>query len=151
LVARACGASGLVGGQVLDLLGEGREATEAAVRGIHERKTGALMGAALELGGLLAGAPEPARRKLAEAGRRAGLAFQIADDLLDLTGSLDELGKSAGKDEAAAKLTYPRAVGVEAARREARRLADSVRSTLVELGAPETFLELVNRLVERSA
>jgi len=126
LVAEAIGSRGMVGGQVEDLEATGADPDGARLERIHGAKTGALLGAAVELGALLAGAAPAPRTEFAGFGRRLGLLFQIADDILDVTGSAASLGKSPGKDAAAGKLTYPGVYGLEAARRERDRLAASL-------------------------
>jgi len=115
-LTRAAGAAGMVGGQLLDLEAESREISATELESIHRAKTGALLAASLRLGGLAAGAEPPALRALVRYGESLGLAFQIADDLLDLTGSDDVLGKTAGRDLSLQKATYPALFGVEGAR-----------------------------------
>ncbi len=123
LVAEAIGSRGMVGGQVEDLAATGAAPDAARLERIHGAKTGALLGAAVELGALLAGAADATTAEFARFGRRLGLLFQIADDILDVTGSAAALGKSPGKDAAAGKLTYPGVYGLDAARRERDALA----------------------------
>ena len=106
----------MVGGQVADLENEGGTPTAGLVESIHRRKTGALINASVRVGGLVAGADRAAMDALTRYGRAAGLAFQIADDILDEVSDAATLGKAAGKDRAQGKLTYPRAVGLDAAR-----------------------------------
>jgi farnesyl diphosphate synthase len=137
----------MVGGQVLDLEGERQAPDLERVRGIHRRKTAALIRASLEIGAILGGAGPPARRALAAYGEALGLAFQIVDDCLDLTSTPEELGKSPGKDQAAAKLTWPSCVGIEASRDEAVALAEGARRELTALsGLPG--LESAGRFLE---
>jgi geranylgeranyl pyrophosphate synthase len=121
LVARAVGSVGMVGGQVEDLEAAGQGVDPDRLDRIHRAKTGALLSASVELGALLANADEGTVAAFADFGRELGLAFQIADDILDVTGTAESLGKSPGKDAAADKLTYPRVYGLDAAR---RRLSD---------------------------
>lgn len=132
-LCEAAGTRGMVGGQVADLEaeraenGEGEAVTLDVVRGIHERKTGALLTASLRLGAIAAGADEPLLGTLRDVGRRLGLAFQIIDDVLDEEGEVADLGKTPGKDRAQGKATYPRAVGVARSRQAAEELvADAV-------------------------
>jgi len=129
-LCRAAGTRGMVGGQVADLEAEVRQ-TESSdglppdldvVRGIHERKTGALLTASLLLGALASGADEDLLARLREIGGRLGLAFQIVDDVLDEEGHVSELGKTPGKDREQGKATFPAAIGVAASRVEAARL-----------------------------
>ncbi len=133
-LAHASGSAELVGGQVLDLAGERRRLGAAAVRAIHVRKTGALMGAALSLGAIAGGADRAATRRLAAVGRDLGLAFQIHDDLLNRQGTLAQLGKRAGTDDARGKATWPRAVGEARARLDAGRLFERVLAQVGGLG-----------------
>ena len=121
-LAEAAGWAGMVGGQVKDLAGEGQAPELERVHAIHSGKTAALISACFRLGALAAGGAPEAVARLGEAGRDFGLAFQIVDDLLDLQGSTAELGKQAGSDTEARKLTWPAAVGVEASRRDAAEL-----------------------------
>jgi len=134
VLARAAGSEELVGGQALDLSAQGRATSARAVREIHLRKTGALIAAALDLGGIAGGASAAQRRTLARAGRELGLAFQIHDDLLNRLSSLGRLGKRSGTDEARGKATYPRAVGEARARLEAARLFQAALGRVLGLG-----------------
>lgn len=137
IVAELCaaaGGGGMVGGQLLDLAAEGRSTTLDELEGIHRLKTGALLALAPRLGGLAAGADERALTALDVYGRSLGLAFQIADDILDVTGSTDVLGKTAGRDTQLEKATYPALAGVEEAARRARREADVARAALEAVG-----------------
>jgi len=133
LVAEAVGSTGMVGGQVEDLEAAGGPADEAALERIHRAKTGALLGAAVELGALLAGAPAPRQEEFGRFGRNFGLLFQVADDILDVTGTAEQLGKSPGKDAAAGKLTYPSVHGLEEACRRRDALAAELRRFAREL------------------
>jgi geranylgeranyl diphosphate synthase type II len=134
VLAYAAGSRELVGGQVLDLEAEGTRATGKLVTEIHRRKTGGLISAALVLGGIAGGASPPGLRTLARVGRDLGVAFQIQDDLLNLSSSLERLGKRAGTDAARRKATYPRAVGEERARAEAARLYLRVLDRVERMG-----------------
>jgi geranylgeranyl pyrophosphate synthase len=118
----AGGLRGMVGGQWLDLAAEGRDLDAGQLAEIHRGKTGALIRACCELGGMAAGANPTQMAALTGFGRDVGLAFQVADDLLDATGSSEELGKTAGRDALLAKSTYVSLLGVEGARAEAERL-----------------------------
>ena len=126
LVAEAIGSRGMVGGQVEDLAATGGPADAHRLDRIHGAKTGALIGAAVELGAMLAAAGGARRGEFAAFGRHLGLLFQVADDILDVTGTAASLGKSPGKDAAAGKLTYPGVFGLDEARRELDRLAGSL-------------------------
>jgi len=133
-LARAAGAEGMVGGQQLDLEGEGSTSTVEKAAAIHEKKTAALLRAAVLLGAILAGASDEDVDALGEYGRALGLAFQVADDVLDATSSAEDLGKSPGKDLAAGKITYVAAVGVDEALKRARELADEAVAALAAFG-----------------
>ena len=143
LVATAVGPGGMVGGQQEDLDAERQPVTAARVRSIHRKKTAALIAASLTAGALLAGAGEQLRAKIHDAGIDVGLAFQGADDLLDVTASSDQLGKSAGKDAAAEKATWLRVDGFEGAQRRTERYGRRGQKQLAEAlggGAPATRL-----------
>lgn len=118
-LCRAAGAGGMVGGQALDLEAEGRAVTLEELEAIHRRKTGALLAAAPVLGGLAAGAGPATCDALGTYGEALGLAFQIADDILDVTGETAVLGKTAGRDTELEKATYPGLEGLDGARRRA--------------------------------
>jgi geranylgeranyl diphosphate synthase type II len=132
----AIGTSGMIGGQVDDLLAGGgaRQVDEAAVRSIHERKTGALLRACPVIGGVLAGAEPATLARLGAYGSDLGLAFQIVDDILDIEGTSQVLGKSAGKDVAAGKATFPAAIGVARSREMAEELGARAVRTARDLG-----------------
>jgi farnesyl diphosphate synthase len=115
VLARAAGAAGMVGGQMLDLAAEGAQLDEAEIRRLSGMKTGALIAASCEMGAILADAGESARAALAAYGRHLGLAFQIADDLLDVEGAAAELGKAAAKDAARGKATLVALLGTDGA------------------------------------
>jgi geranylgeranyl diphosphate synthase type II len=133
-LARSAGYYGMVGGQVDDILGEGKKPTLSRVLSIHRRKTGALLAVALRLPAVLAGSSPQTLRALDRYGRDAGLAFQIVDDVLNETGDAKTLGKAVGSDQARGKLTYPSAVGLEKSRREIRRLTDHALAAIRPLG-----------------
>jgi geranylgeranyl pyrophosphate synthase len=148
---RAAGASGMIGGQVLDLEAEGRSIPLDELVGIHRAKTGALIAASAVMGAIAAGAAEPQVEALRQYGFDVGLAFQIVDDVLDATASSADLGKTAGKDAAQHKATYTALLGVEAARREAQRQADSAVARLQVLGLDSSLLAGLARLVVERA
>jgi geranylgeranyl pyrophosphate synthase len=150
LVARGSGAAGMVGGQIADLEAERRPASLETLEWIHAHKTGALLGASAELGALHAGAGEDDRRAFARFGTALGLAFQIADDILDRTATAAVLGKTPGKDERAGKATYPGLLGVDASRREADRLTAQARGEIPASVRDRTILDdLARYAVER--
>ncbi len=124
------GSQRLVGGQVLDLEGEGRELSLDELRAIHNGKTTALILASLRLGGMAAGCTDEQLAALSEYGECLGLAFQIIDDILDITSTPEMMGKSIGKDARVQKATYPALVGLEHARAEAKQLTERARQAL---------------------
>jgi geranylgeranyl diphosphate synthase type II len=134
IVACAIGSRGMVGGQVEDLEATGAAPDAGRLERMHRAKTGALIGAAVELGALLAGANTRRRGAFSRFGLGLGLLFQVADDILDVTGTAASLGKSPGKDAAAGKLTYPAVFGLDAARRTLEELAGRLAREAGELG-----------------
>jgi geranylgeranyl pyrophosphate synthase len=130
----AGGIEGMVGGQWLDLEAERRQLDLPELIAVHRGKTGALIQASCVLGGLAARASGPGLLALQQFGADIGLAFQIADDVLDVTGTSDQLGKTAGKDEALSKSTYAQLLGIDGARAEAERLARSAIEHLDHAG-----------------
>jgi len=151
VVMRAAGMEGMVGGQAADLLAENAEPDLALVQFIHARKTGALITASVQAGAILAGGDQDQVDRLVRYGRRIGLAFQIADDLLDLTGDPEELGKAVGADEALGKLTYPRAAGPAAAREAGWDLVNQAAEIARSLGpAAEPLAVLASYIMERT-
>jgi geranylgeranyl diphosphate synthase type II len=149
-LAAASGSAQLMGGQALDLLAENQTVTRREVRQIHRRKTGALVSASLELGGIAGGGSRPRLVALHAIGTELGLAFQIHDDLLNLRSSLKRLGKRAGTDTARGKATWPRAVGEERARTDAARLYSSALARISALGPRgHNLAKLVMAVAER--
>ncbi|MBW8773069.1 MAG: polyprenyl synthetase family protein [Gemmatimonadetes bacterium] len=147
---QASGPEGMVGGQWLDLEAERRELDLAGLVQVHRGKTGALIRASCALGGLAAGAPPVQVEALRRFGEDIGLAFQVADDVLDVTGTSADLGKTAGKDVATAKSTYVRLLGVDGARAEADRLAAAAIEHLTSAGvSPTARGALARYIVER--
>ncbi|NJL01969.1 MAG: polyprenyl synthetase family protein [Spirulinaceae cyanobacterium SM2_1_0] len=130
-LGRATGAAGLVGGQVVDLESEGQpDITLETLNFIHTHKTGALLEACVVCGAILAAAPTVDVERLSRYAQHIGLAFQIVDDILDITATPEELGKTAGKDVQAQKATYPSFWGLEASRAEAKRLIEAAIAEL---------------------
>ncbi|HUK86030.1 MAG TPA: farnesyl diphosphate synthase [Terriglobales bacterium] len=150
-VARGTGTiEGMIGGQVMDLEAERTRPDARTLEYIHRSKTGALITASLVAGGLYAGADEQQLARLRDFGRAIGLAFQIADDVLDVTQSSEQLGKTAGKDTASEKATYPALFGVEESMKKAEALADSGCAALAAFGPrADTLKQLAHFLVER--
>jgi geranylgeranyl pyrophosphate synthase len=148
----AGGIEGMVGGQWLDLEAEGKRLDLDGLMAVHRGKTGALIRAACILGGMAAEAPEPAIEALGLYGSEIGLAFQIADDLLDVTGTSATLGKTAGRDAALEKSTYVSVLGVEHARAEARALQSHAIRHLEQAGIPSGSLgTLAQYIVSRES
>jgi geranylgeranyl diphosphate synthase type II len=151
-LAKASGASGMVGGQVFDLESEGKRVDAATLERIHRHKTGALIRAAARVGAILGGAGEDDVDRLTRFGEEAGLAFQIVDDILDVEGSAQTLGKSAGKDARSGKATYPLVHGIEEARLRADELVSSALRRLEPFGAAGRPLALLaERMIRRSS
>lgn len=154
LLARAAGTpEGMVAGQAHDLAAEARAGvTVEELERIHRRKTGALINGALIAGALIAGASEPQLERVALYARGLGLLFQITDDLLDVTASAQDLGKTPGKDARAHKATYPALYGMDAARRRAREVYEETCAALDETESRTSLLRSIARLVlERRA
>lgn len=134
-LGRAVGAAGLVGGQVVDLESEGKpDVTVDTLTYIHRHKTGALLEASVVCGAILSGAEDATLNRLSEYAQNIGLAFQIIDDILDITATPEELGKTAGKDLAAQKATYPSLWGLEESKRQAEQLIISAKAQLDPFG-----------------
>jgi geranylgeranyl diphosphate synthase, type II len=150
-IARGTGTvDGMIGGQVVDLEAEHTKPDAAVLEYIHGAKTAALITASLVSGGLYAGADDRAVAHLRAFGKSIGLAFQIVDDILDVTQTSEQLGKTAGKDMAAEKATYPSLFGVEQSERKADELVSKAFAELDSFGPrAETMKELARFLVER--
>ena len=129
-IAKASGSLQLIAGQVADLEGEGKRISEAELKFIHERKTSALLCCAARLGGMSANCTPAQLHALTNFGYRVGLAFQVIDDILDVTQTSEQLGKTAGKDTQAQKATYPAIVGLEKSRKIAEQLTDKAFAAL---------------------
>jgi geranylgeranyl diphosphate synthase, type II len=129
-LARASGSLQLIAGQVADLEGEGRKVSASQLRYIHERKTSALLCCSARLGGMSANCTPAQLRALTDFGYHVGLAFQVIDDILDVTQTSEQLGKTAGKDARAQKATYPSIVGLDKSRRIARELTGKAFAAL---------------------
>jgi geranylgeranyl diphosphate synthase type II len=150
-LACAAGPAGMIGGQVLDMAGENQALAVEQLRDIHRRKTGALITGACRMGAMAAGAGAEALSAVTAYGQHLGLAFQIADDLLDVTASSEATGKATRKDAAAGKNTYPALLGPEAARAAARSESEAAIAAVSPLGSKAAGLRLLARLaVERT-
>lgn len=149
-IATASGSQRLIAGQVADLEAEGRRISRDQLRYIHENKTAALLTTSVRLGAMAANASAKQLAAITAFGRALGLAFQVIDDILDVTQTSEKLGKSAGKDVAAKKATYPAVIGLEKSRTEARRLTAKAHSSLKSLGEKAAVLRaLADYLLQR--
>jgi len=146
-----CGGSRkLIGGQALDLEGEDQDLTREELLAIHENKTAALLTTSLRLGGMTANATPEQLVALTDFGYHLGLAFQVIDDILDVTQSTEKLGKTAGKDEASNKATYPSILGLEKSKAEAKRLTAKALAALEVFGEDGKILEAIaHHLLDR--
>jgi geranylgeranyl diphosphate synthase type II len=152
-VAQAAGTvRALIGGQVLDIQFEGQPVTGAQLAEIHRAKTGAMIRCAVRVGAIIGGASERELAALTEYSEKAGLAFQVADDVLDATATSEELGKTAGKDAAVRKATYAALYGIEDARRRAQQLCAEAIVALRGIERDGRVLEALARfIVERKS
>jgi geranylgeranyl diphosphate synthase type II len=149
-VARAAGVSGMVGGQALDMMSEGKKISLGQLQRLHECKTGALIRVAVRSGAMSGGADAKQLDALTLYGEKLGLAFQITDDILDITGSEDDLGKTIGSDAANDKSTYPSLVGLDRARELADEAVKIGRRALDAFGSEaDAFRALALFVVER--
>lgn len=146
----ASGASGMVGGQLLDLRAEGRAVGRSELESIHTGKTARLISASVAMGGIAAGASDLEVGRLERFGLRLGLAFQAIDDILDLRGDTEMLGKESGRDTALRKATYPGIFGMEEAERMSRRLASAATSELADLDEASELRDLAEYIINRS-
>jgi farnesyl diphosphate synthase len=150
LLARSAGHAGMAGGQAIDLASVGQPLTESALRDMHRRKTGALLQASVLMGAACGQTTAKAWSGLSEFGAAMGLAFQVVDDILDVTEDSEVLGKTAGKDEEANKPTYVSVLGLEPARAYAKRLRESAGQALAHSGLQAERLSwLADKVVER--
>lgn len=154
ILAEKAGIDGMLGGQCVDVEAEkrGDTVTMEQLLFIHEKKTAALIQSALMIGAVLAGAPEEDIACLERAGRHVGVAFQIRDDILDVEGSLEELGKQTGSDAKNNKKTYVTLAGIRQAKQDVERISGAALHELSKLSRPNDFLaELVRRMVYRTS
>ena len=142
-LAAASGSRWLIAGQVLDLEGEGQTRTRAQLQFIHQSKTAALLATSLRLGAMSANVGPARLKNLTDFGQALGLAFQIIDDILDVTQTTEKLGKTAGKDEQSTKATYPALFGLERSRAEAHRLTEAALEALKPFGAKAVRLRQI--------
>ncbi|MEZ5351167.1 MAG: polyprenyl synthetase family protein [Bryobacteraceae bacterium] len=149
-VAMASGTSGgMIGGQVRDLEGEGKTPTPMLLDSIHRAKTGALLRCSVRVGAVYGGAGPMELEALSRYGEHAGLAFQIVDDVLDVEQTSDQLGKTAGKDEAQNKITFPAVYGLEASHRMAEEELEAAERALESFGGRAHWLRELARLIVR--
>ena len=152
ILADKAGSRGMIGGQTADLLAEGRgtEVSSDELMYIHEHKTACLIQAALMMGAVLGGATVKQLEEIERCGYNIGIAFQIQDDILDITGTIEELGKPIGSDEANGKVTYVTINGLEKSQRDVERLTAEAEGILAETEGSHEFLdELVKSLIGR--
>jgi geranylgeranyl diphosphate synthase, type II len=145
VVARRAGTNGMVGGQIADLEAEGRSPDADRLEWIHAHKTAALLAASAEVGAIHAGADDQVRAALGQYGKALGMAFQIADDLLDRTASAADLGKTPGKDLKVGKATYPALFGLEASRERAEAWVERALEPLAAIGSLSEPLRAIAR------
>jgi geranylgeranyl diphosphate synthase, type II len=143
-IAQASGSQALIAGQVVDLECEGKKITASQLAYIHHCKTAALITTSLRLGAMSADASASELKAITRFGHALGLAFQVIDDILDITQTSEQLGKSAGKDLAAEKATYPAILGMDKAKKEAARLTKLARTSLKPLGNKATILHAIS-------
>jgi farnesyl diphosphate synthase len=151
LLARAAGHAGMAGGQAIDLHSVGRPLNESALRDMHRRKTGALLQASVLMGAACGRPDADARQALSDYGAAIGLAFQVVDDILDVTGDAATLGKTAGKDQHQNKPTYVSVLGLDRARAHADELRAQAHAALARAGLPSAtgLATLADRIVDR--
>ncbi len=151
-LAVAAGNQGMVGGQVADILAEGKAITKEELDYIHRHKTGALLKASVKIGAILAGANQAEIKALTEYAEEIGLAFQIVDDILDIEGDSEKLGKTAGSDLASDKATFPALYGLEEAKKLAKQKQEKAKEALEIFSNDKADLlaELADYIVERS-
>ena len=150
-LAQAAGPAGMIAGQMADLRAENTEGSEQDLRTIHTNKTAKMFRCAAAMGAIAGGANESQLKSLCEYGLKIGLGFQIADDILDVCGSSEQLGKTAGKDARAAKCTYPKVLGMKKSKQLAKELADEAVAVLEPFGEKAGNLrKLATALLERT-
>jgi len=149
-LTEACGPAGMVGGQLLDIMLEGKRAKKRDLIYIHTHKTGAFIRAAVRIGAFMAGASPSQIRAFTEYGEKIGHAFQIIDDILDVTGSTEEMGKTAGSDIAKGKNTYPSIFGLKRSRKIAESLVEESIKAIDRIdGNTETLKAIAGYILER--
>ncbi len=149
ILSKSAGSDGLVGGEVVDVESEGKQVNEQTLEFIHSRKTGSLISASCQIGAILGAGTDEQISALADFGRHVGLAFQIADDLLNELSTAEALGKAAGSDRARMKATYPAVYGIEATRAAASKSVESALAALKTLPKSENLAGLARFAIER--
>ena len=149
VLSAASGSAGLVGGETVDVLSEGQPFDESTVEYIHTHKTGALVSASCEIGAVLGGGSPEQITSLRNFGKEVGLAFQIADDLLNELSTADALGKAAGSDRARSKATYPALHGITESREAAREAIHRAFEHVDNIPNPDTLIQLARYAIER--
>jgi len=140
-LAEVAGVNGLIGGQMIDIESEGKKVDQKTINYIHNNKTAKLIQLSVRFGAIAGGAPESELKALEDYGGKMGLAFQIADDLLDIEGTPDELGKSVGKDKIEGKATYPSVFGIAASKSKLQELIKEARESIAPLGEKAELLD----------
>jgi len=150
MISGAAGHDGMVGGQVVDMQWEGKKADLETVKFLHTRKTGALITASVASGAIVVGALEPQVRAVLSYGNKIGLAFQISDDILDVEGDSETMGKMAGADEEKGKTTYPSVLGLDESKKIQRALVQEAVQDLKEFGEKaEPLRQIAHYIIER--
>jgi geranylgeranyl diphosphate synthase type II len=149
LLSKCSGIRGLVSGEAIDILSEGKPVSAPTLELIHVRKTGALIAAACEMGAVLGGGDSDAQAKLRSYGEKIGLAFQIADDVLNVEGDAEKTGKSVGSDAERGKATYVGLFGLEASKAKAKSLAQDAIGLLIDFSENQLLSELASFSVDR--
>lgn len=150
-MSKAAGAEGMVGGQVIDMQSENKQIDMTTLKQMHAAKTGALFCAAIRCGAIIAGATQEQLAKLTEYARQFGLAFQITDDILDVTGDEQTIGKPVGSDEKNHKSTYVTLGSLESAQQLAQEAVENAKASLIDFGNNAEFLRaLVDYLITRN-
>ncbi len=149
-VAATIGTEGLVGGQVVDIESEGQTITEDMLLFIHRNKTAALLRTSMRVGALLANADEAQMKAVTDYAERIGLSFQIIDDILDIKGDQELLGKPIGSDEELAKATFPRFYGLDKSYEEASRLITEAKDAIAPFDGSKVFIDLADFLLNRA-
>lgn len=150
-LAEACGPAGMIAGQMADLEGENSDGTIEKLQYIHINKTAKMFACAAAMGGIAGGGSDEQLEKLIQFGLKIGLGFQVADDILDVSGTSEDLGKTAGKDAEHGKVTYPSVVGMEESKKTAKRTAEEATAALEGFGErANTLRTLAMRLLERT-